>query len=372
MWADASGWSGVVRQNADLVFAFGAPEAIGDDDRYREISGAYPGAQIVGCSTAGEIHGTSLLEGSLVTTAIRLERSRASVAAVALEGDDVGRSAARLAAALDAPDLAHVFVLSDGLHVNGTRLAEGLVRALPPTVAVTGGLAGDADRFRRTLVIADGLARDRTVVGVGLYGTSLRVGYGSVGGWDPFGPERRVTRSEGSVVYEFDGYRALDLYKRYLGDHAGGLPATGLLFPIQLRSDGRSPGPVRTILGVDQGAGTLTFAGTVPEGSLARLMKANFDRLIDGAHTAASRSIQTLRQPAELALLVSCVGRKLVLRQRAEEELDNVREVVGATPVLAGFYSYGELCPVAPGANCELHNQTMTITTLSEVPCTGS
>ena len=111
----------------------------------------------------------------------------------------------------------------------------------------------------------------------------------------------------------------------------------------------------------------MTFAGDVPEGHYARLMKANFDRLVDGSTGAAKISLETLgSSPPELAILISCVGRKMVLRQRIEEEVEGVREVLGPSPVLAGFYSYGEIAPPSRCARCELHNQTMTITTLSE------
>jgi hypothetical protein len=68
----------------------------------------------------------------------------------------------------------------------------------------------------------------------------------------------------------------------------------------------------------------------------------------------------------DLAILISCVGRKLVLKQRVEEEVESVRNVLGARTVLSGFYSYGEIAPFLPSAKCELHNQTMTITTFAE------
>jgi hypothetical protein len=204
------------------------------------------------------------------------------------------------------------------------------------------------------------------VVGVGLYGESLRVGYGSQGGWDSFGPARRVTRSRGNVLFELDGESALALYKSYLGDHASALPGSALLFPLLLEDPCGGDGLVRTVLAVDEEAGSLTFAGDVPVGSQARLMKANFDRLIDGACSSASATSRGLDGThAELAILISCVGRKLVLRQRIEEEVEAVREVLPRA-VLAGFYSYGELCPQGSLGSCELHNQTMTITTLAE------
>jgi hypothetical protein len=232
-------------------------------------------------------------------------------------------------------------------------------------MTITGGLAGDGARFEKTLVVLDGAPEERRVAAIGFYGSRLKVGFASLGGWDPFGPERLITRSKGNVLYELDGQSALKLYKSYLGKHAHGLPASGLLYPLSLRPEPDGSAVVRTILSVDDKEQSLTFAGDVPQGRYARLMKANFDRLVDGA-SGAARCCHNAAGSADLAILISCVGRKLVLRQRIEEEVEGVRDVLGAKTVLAGFYSYGEISPFASGAKCELHNQTMTITALSE------
>ena len=356
---------------ADLVLAFGAREVF-----TRAVVGAirerHPGASVLGCSTAGEIAGARVYDGSVVTTAVTFASTRIATARERIEARADSRNAgARLAARLAKDDLVHVFVLSDGLVVNGSELTRGLAEGLPPGVAVTGGLSGDGARFGITEVCLDGAPVSHEVIALGLYGKSLRVGYGSLGGWDPFGPDRLVTRAEGSVVFELDERPALDLYREYLGDHAAGLPASGLLFPLSIRNE--AGGLVRTILDIDEGARSLTFAGDVPQGAYARLMRASSDRLIDGATGAARAAVAALpNASAELAILISCVGRKLVLKQRVEEEVEGVRDVLGAGATLAGFYSYGELCPSASGACSDLHNQTMTITTLSEDVCTSS
>jgi len=109
----------------------------------------------------------------------------------------------------------------------------------------------------------------------------------------------------------------------------------------------------------------MTFAGDIPEGAYAKLMRANFDRLIDGAYGAAEKTLKPDSTP-QLAILVSCVGRRLVLGQRIEEEVEAVEEVLGSKTTLAGFYSYGEICPLQDEVDCTLHNQTMTITTFNE------
>ena len=274
----------------------------------------------------------------------------------------------RLAQSLEPRGLRHVFVLSNGLKINGSDLVRGLTSVLPLDVAVTGGLAGDGGRFLETPVLWGGDVQFDTVAAIGLYGDRLKIGYGSLGGWDPFGPERLITRSRGNRLYEFDGKSALELYKKYLGEHAKGLPATGLLFPLSIRTREGERGLVRTLLAIDDAEQSMVFAGDIPEGAYARLMKANFDRLIDGAVGAAKTNQDMMGSfPAELAILISCVGRKMVLRQRIEEEVEGVREVLGPQAVLTGFYSYGEISPHAPRSRCELHNQTMTITTLSEI-----
>jgi hypothetical protein len=258
-------------------------------------------------------------------------------------------------------------VLSDGIAVNGSELVRGMTSALPDSVTVTGGLSGDGSRFDRTFVIARSGPVEGAITALGFYGDRLKIGYGSLGGWDPFGPERLITRSSENVLFELDGKSALELYKLYLGEHASGLPATGLLFPLALRAPDSDAALVRTILSVDEAEHSMTFAGDVPEGWFARLMRANFNRLVDGANGAARDSLEKIGDgPPDLALLISCVGRKMVLKQRIEEEVEAVRDVLGETTTMTGFYSYGEISPLMPGARCELHNQTMTITTLSE------
>ena len=254
-----------------------------------------------------------------------------------------------------------MLVLSDGLGVNGSELVAGLVRHLPRGAAVTGGLSGDGARFQQTLV-ASGVGADLRpaeagkIAAVGFYGSRLKVGCGSMGGWDKFGPERHVTRSEKNVLFELDGRPALQTYKRHMGEHAAALPASGLLFPLGIETAAGDT-LVRTILAVDENDQSMTFAGDVPQGCAARLMRANFERLIDGASgaaraCAAPASAAGARHQPELAILISCVGRKLVLKQRVSEEVEAVREALGEKAVLTGFYSYGEISPFTPSAAC--------------------
>jgi hypothetical protein len=373
-YADPVGWDRppdpAMDSTQTLLIAFAAARP--SDALARELSAlqaGFPRSVLIGCSTAGEIHGEELGDGGIVLAVLRFTRTRLKLVhapiADARESAEVGR---RLAERLRADDLAAVFTLTDGLLVNGSAYVEAMGRALPAGVVVTGGLAGDGDRFERTWVLCDGDRRAGQTAAVGLYGPAVRVAHGSRGGWDLLGPEREVTRAEGNVLYSLDGQPALQVYKKYLGDRAEGLPATGLLFPLALRNEEDNDGvTVRTILAVDEERQSITLAGDLPEGRLVRLMRANFDRLIDGA-AGAAESIDLEDYPGGPALCVaiSCVGRRLVLGPRVEEELEVVRDSLPVGVQQIGYYSYGEISPLASG-RCDLHNQTMTLTVLWEL-----
>lgn len=349
-----------------LVVAFGAPGLRDRPELLERLARAFPASCLVGCSSAGEIHGASLRDESLSVGVARFAGTGLRAAEAVVEGPDDSRAAGRrVAARLAGPGLRAVLVVSDGLNVNGSELAAGMRHGLPSGVPVVGGLAGDGDRFERTWVLGADGPSEGLVRAVGLYGGRVRVGHGSRGGWQRFGPERTITRSQGNVLYEIDGRPALALYKEYLGRRAAGLPATGLLFPLEIRT-GDGPWLVRTILGVDEAAQSLTFAGDLPRGSRAQLMWAGLDRLVDGAEQAGigAAGAHPGAGPV-LAIGISCVGRRLVLGESCEDEVEAALAALPPGSSQVGFYSYGEIAP-SDGAGCELHNQSMTIMALSE------
>lgn len=369
----SSGWSEPfpdTDSEQTLVVVFGGAGYLDEPAPVAQLCGAYPRSVVIGCSTAGEICGDRLHDDSLVAAVASFGRTGLALAAAPVSDAGASFEAGRaLARQLDADDLRAVFVLCDGLGVNGSTLAAGVNSVLDPRVVVTGGLAGDADRFERTWVVHQGKPAGGWATAVGFYGNDVLYGHGSRGGWDIFGPERTVTGSEGNVLYELDGIPALDLYETYLGDRADDLPGSALLFPLSLRSGASDPNSfVRTILAVDHSARSMTFAGDVPTGYRAQLMRANFDRLVDGAGEAAELGIAAAaggEQGETLVLAISCVGRRLVLGERTEDEIEATLDAVGPNATQLGFYSYGELSPLTDGT-CDLHNQTMTITTISE------
>jgi len=365
---DSAGLSALAASRPQLLLAFGSPEALRETTD--TLAQVFATSHRFGCSTAGEISNDGVTDASLVLTAVHFEHTEVRQSTTELFGMADSRAAGlRLAQGLPSEGLRAVLVLGQGVQINGSAVLMGLADALGPEVLIAGGLAGDGGAFLQTWVLDNqGLSSTR-IACVGLYGQQLQVSNGSYGGWSPFGPARLVTRCENNVLYELDGESALAVYKRYLGEHAKGLPVSGLLFPFaMLGKDHHEVGLIRTILGVDEATGSLTLAGEIEPNGYVKLMHASADSLIDGASMAA-QGIHTLKSSdasQSLALLVSCIGRKLVMGGRVDEEVEAVGQAIGQGATLAGFYAYGEMGTYGTPANCKLHNQTMTITHLSE------
>lgn len=350
-----------------FVMAFGSKDLLDNPSLYGTIRDAYPAAQILLNSTAGEIMDGHVYDESISLTGIQFDTTTIKTAVEQIEtAKDSFEAGQSLARQFDSEGLVSVLIIADGQKINGSELILGVQKIFPKEIIITGGLAGDGTRFQETLVGLNEIPKQGRIAAIGFYGKNIHVSYGSEGGWDSFGPERLITRSAGNILYEFDGKPALDIYKMYLGDFARDLPGTGLLFPLSIRSSGSDHFLVRTILSVNEEEKSLTFAGNVPEGTYARLMTANFDRLIGGASNAALMSMNGKIENPDLAILISCVGRKMVLDQRIEEEVEVVQNIYGNNTAITGFYSYGEFSPTLSLLKSELHNQTITITTLKE------
>jgi hypothetical protein len=373
IYSESTGWikrtTHEMSQLTQLVFLFGNRDLLKVQEHIDFVRKEYPSAQIVGCSTSGEIYQEEVYNSNIVCTAVWFEKTTIDITQESIHNmEDSFNVGEKLAEKLNKENLAHIMILSEGININGSELTKGLNSKLNDSISVTGGLAGDQDLFSETVIVFNRAGEKNLVLAIGFYGEHLQVGYGSMGGWNSFGVDREVTKSNANILYELDGHPALELYKRYLGDHAENLPASALLFPLSLRLQNSETALVRTVLSINEADGSMVFAGDIPQGEYVRLMNASSDRLIDGANGAAEMSKISLKHTdADLAILISCVGRKLVLKQRVEEELEIIREVIGTKAAVTGFYSYGEICPIKPfEQHCELHNQTMTITLFKE------
>lgn len=349
-----------------IVFLFGNTDVIKDKEVFFGIKDIFKNAVIVGCSSSGNILGSQLSNNSVVATALFLEKSHIEISSITFnEDDNVEKLSESLIDALPKEKLKHIFLMSDGLLINGSELARG-INKVNKVVPVTGGMAGDGARFQETYVIANDIPAQRTIVAVGFYGDNLAVQSGCFAGWSEFGAQRVITKSKGNILYEIDGIPALDLYKKYLGEYASELPNSGLRYPLNIKENEDSNEIIRTLLGIDEETKSITFAGDVPVGYKARLMKPNINELIDGAGKAAE-SIKKINDKTALGLIVSCVGRKIVMNQLIDDELEIIQDILGNSVNLIGFYSYGEIAPFKDDLfTCELHNQTMTLTTIFE------
>ncbi len=368
-WSPEESWSQdpasvEARPDSSVALVFADP-LVDSGAAMAELGTALPGTAIIGCSTAGQILGNRVDPAPLVAAVASFDNASVVATFMAADGRDGTEVGAALASSLleqaAGGHIAGVLVLGGGLHINGSALVAGLTSTLPAGTPVSGGLAADGPRFEQTWVHCNGRTDQDCVAAFAVIGRDVEFSHGSQGGWDGFGPKRTITRSAGNVLFELDGQPALGLYKQYLGDRAGELPGAALLFPLTVADPENGTSVVRTILAVDEDDQSMTFAGDVPQGWSARLMWTTTERLMEGATEAAEDSAQ---DGAGLAVAISCVGRRLVLGDRTDEELDSVVEVLGERTPVVGFYSYGEISPVH--GNCALHNQTMTITTIRE------
>ncbi len=368
-----SGWKSISQNasidNPQLVLVFGNREIISQHQVYNELKNKYPTADIVISSTAGEIVNSGFVDNSIVATTIEFEHTQLKTCKVNINDFSNSYAAAtQIVSTLCQKELNHVFIVADGQLINGSELVNGLNQFKDKEVLTTGGLAGDEYEFNKTLVGLNNIPSEGNIVAIGFYGNRLKVGFGSKGGWDSFGPERMITKSKGNVLYELDNQNALELYKKYLGEAAEELPSSALFFPLSIKAEGTEEPLVRTILSICEETKSMTFAGNMPQGTMAQLMKHNSDRLISGAEQAAENCMDENNElEPELAILISCVGRRIVLGQNIDEEIEVIRDQFGDKTIITGFYSYGEIAPFNNLSKCELHNQTMTITTLSEI-----
>lgn len=352
--------------NPDLLIVFVSPKFKAKQKVLSYLNKNYPKAVVCGCSTSGEISDVTVKDRTISLTAIQFKTTKLKLVSVNVNNMSGSYNAGeQIGYMLKDEKLKHVMILSDGLRINGADLVSGLKHNLP-SISITGGLAGDGEDFENTFVIRNSDILDTAVLGLGFYGDNLNVNYSSKGGWDGFGIDRVVTKSKNNILYELDGKPALKIYKELLGEDAKKLPSSGLLFPVNLRKDKDDIPVVRGISGINEADQSLIFGANILEGSYARLMKGNINKLIAGAKESAVSVSQVATELIELAIVISCVGRRLVLKQLVEEELDVVRDLIGNKSKITGFYSYGEIAPLGKTSLCELHHQTMTITTLSE------
>jgi hypothetical protein len=363
-------------KSPDVLIVFGA---MSFDHRrllagVTSITGDIP---MVGGTTAGEISTTGFSTQSVVvmalgsdelrfTTGIGQHMSQGEAACgVALVDDIRSRASFR--------DALSLLIFPNGMGGDGVKVIQGIHSVLGTEFEIAGGYMGDDERFEQTFQYYNGQVYVDAIPGLLICGKDgFRTGIGVRSGFQSIGNRFHCTDAQGNVVKKFDDERALDFYKEFLGEERSKrLPGICLEYPFGLIDDKASIGgkeyfQLRCGLSVDHAKGTISLAASIPEGSAITLTTASRGEIINGARLAAEQAKASLGGASPRAILMfSCVGRKLVLGRRTQEEISAVQKILGNDVPLIGFYTYGEIGPIdkteAALSTTKFHNETVVL-----------
>ena len=325
---------------------------------------------IVGCTTDGEISSMGLTTESVVLGGVSSCGLQFHVAVIEGLESNSETAGLQLAAALPA-DTCYIQLFSDGLTGNGCALLRGIADRFGEKVPIAGGTAGDNGKFKQTWQFAGSRVLTDAAVAIGFTGM-LNLGTGIRSGWTPIGLPKKVTRASGNVLYELNGEPALHVFERFLGEHAEKLPAIGVEYPLGLLGKWGDVGEedyylLRATMNVDRAAGSISFAGEIPEGAMVSLTCGDTNSILEAAEQAARLASSDLKghKPAVI-FCYSCMARKIVLGRLTRQEIDRIRSVIGTTVPIIGFYTYGEYCRIRCDGPSLLHNETVTLSVLGE------
>jgi len=346
------------------------------------ISSVAGNIPMVGGTTAGEISTAGFSTGSVVVMAI----SNENLEFVTGIGHNMSRDEAACSVEM-ANDIlkkvafdpnASLLVFPNGMGGDGLKVLEGLQLILGKDFEITGGYLGDDERFESTFQYYNGMVYKDTIVGLMVIKKKgFRTGIGVRSGFTSIGNSFICTSSEGNVVKEFEHTNALEMYKDFLGEErALRLPGVCLEYPFGIidrnaSDDTESLFQLRCGLSVDHENGTISLAASIPEGTEVTLTTASRGDIINGARDAAVQAKKALFGATPQAIIMfSCVGRKLVLGRRIQEEVDAVLECIGLDVPLIGFYTYGEIGPIdktiKDRSTVKFHNETVVLWVLGK------
>ncbi|WP_345974474.1 FIST N-terminal domain-containing protein [Sulfurimonas sp. HSL3-7] len=247
-------------------------------------------------------------------------------------------------------------VFSEGLRIDGEVLLRG-ISEVEPNLLIAGGMASDDHRFKETFVFTEeGCTNSGFAIAL-LFGEALKV-YNSFNfNWVGLGRTFKVTKSRGNRVWELDHTPIIEIYKRYLGDQiAQMLPDIGLEFPMIITDKAM---PVARAVMVKHDDGSLSFAGSIEEGTMLQFGFGDSEGIMAGANVDEEYFID---KPVESLFAYSCIARLSLVGDDIEQETLQLQRFA----MTNGFYTYGEFYH-APCEKCNLFlNQTMTVLGLSE------
>ncbi|WP_294963880.1 FIST N-terminal domain-containing protein [Sulfurimonas sp.] len=350
-----------------LIILFACTQMKDIKEGIDDIVRIYPKSTVIGSSTPAEIYENEILYNSITMAILRFDTSHFKLIVKDIEEANSYEVGKEIVNDLPKDNLKSIFVLANVLNTNGSELTKGLSENIPKNCVIAGGLVGDGVDFNKTWLIINSKIMNKEICAVGLYGNNLQVHYGCKNGWTRFGFDRHVTHSENNILYSLDNKPALELYKRYLGEYASELPLSGLYFPLMLHEDASREPKLRSVKAINEKENSIIFAGNIPQNSIVSFGRTNLDDLIKSSQEATECLIQDYdKEQKALCIGISGVGRKFVLKQEAEDEIEAVSYALSSNISTVGFYSYGQISKL-PSGGCDFHNQTMTLLLIYEM-----
>ena len=372
---------GLGLDTAQLLIVFSSV-VFNQEEMLKGVREAAVGVPLIGCSTAGEI----VTKGPSKKTVAVMAISTQGIQFYLGLGQNIKENALAAGSQLGENLLSQTedgklaIMLPDGLAGNGADIVRGLQNVLGEDFLIAGGAAGDDFLFKKTYEYYNDQILSGAVVGAMVSG-DVKFGIGVRHGWKPIGAPKKVTKSQGAILYELDNKPAVRIYEEYFGKKAEELKSEPLArmaitYPLGLKIQNSDEYLIRDPITVGS-QGEITCAAEVPEGSEINLMMGSKSDAIQAARQAAEQCVEGIKEKGgskvTTAIIFNCIARDKLLAQDAQKEIDVIRQVLGDSAEMIGFYTYGEQAPIGgqtaitqKTCKSEFCNETMVIVAFGE------
>lgn len=251
----------------------------------------------------------------------------------------------------------------DAITASASEIVTALGAELGNYCPVFGGFAGSEElpgnkvfQFWSEEVLTDS-------VPIILFSGPLRFAYRVSNSWQPVGARTTIDGVQGHRVTRIGGRSALQFYRDIFGAHSTPLNE----MPMAVFEEGEQF-YIRTPIDYDESDGSVGFSGTMPENARVQLTEATPEGIISDVDTSLGKLAESLdrKWTPQAAIVASCVSRKWILGSRSAEESALLSSRLPKSLPIVGFYSFGEIGPLAPGRAAVLHNCTMITLLLGE------
>lgn len=325
-----------------------------------QINEAFPGIQLIGCTTDGEISSSMGVSEDSVTLLLfssdTVQFATTLVTGISDQPDQAFRNAFTGCSDQLQGDPVCGFIFPDGLTTIGAPLDKLIRDTFGERFPFFGGTAGDHYVLKQTFQFF-GNEVHTNAAPIMLLGGELEVAVRMVSGWTPIGKYHKVEKYSNNRVYTIEGVTAKEFYEKYLGPYQQKFTD----FPLAVYQEEDGDFILRTSLSVDED-GSMEFIGNFFDDARVRLTTILRDDAILAADTANRELLEEAGDRAALILSFSCAVRRHFLSSRKEEESLRLREHSPAP--YAGFYSYGEIGPFRVGRPTWFHTNTYLVVAL--------